>query len=382
LQPASWDGLCSVLVTEAPAAKRKLDLLDGTPLRLLETTLRDGSYAIDFQFTASDTSIICHELEEAGFEMIELGHGVGLGATELGKEPAIETDEGYMRAAAETLKRSSWGMFCIPGIANLGHLDLAAEYGMDFVRIGTDAKDAHAAEPFVERAKSHGMLVAANFLKSYALPPNELAQKAKLAESFGVDIVYVVDSAGGMMTAEIDDYFAAIRNVSAIPIGFHGHDNLGLSVANALRAVELDALIVDTSLQGLGRSAGNTPTEVFLMVLERHGQGLGIDPLLVMDIGEKYVKPLVDRVGYDSVDVVTGYAQFHTSYMALIREFSGKYRIDPRRLIITLCEHDKVNAPRDLVERLAKQLAEEEPDVFTARFRLDRYHGSEQDPER
>lgn len=369
-------------MTEARPAKPKIDLRDGTPLRILETTLRDGSYAIDFQFTARDTAIICGELEAAGFDLIEIGHGVGLGASELGKEPALESDESYMRAAAETLRRASWGMFCIPGVARLDHLDLAAEYGMDFVRVGTNVAEADQGAPFVARAKEHGMLVAANFMKSYALPPRELAEKAKLAESFGADIVYVVDSSGGMLESDVDEYFAAVRDATSVPLGFHGHDNLGLSVANALRAVELGATVVDTSLQGLGRSAGNTPTEIFLLVLERLGQGVGIDPLQVMDVGETYVKPLLQRNGYDSVDMVTGYAQFHTSYMGVIREFSGKYHVDPRRLIIALCEHDKVNAPRELVEGLARELAEAEPEVFTARFRLDRYHGAEQDPER
>lgn len=367
-------------MTEVSAARAKVDLHQPAPLRLLETTLRDGSYAIDFQFTASDTAIICRELESAGLDVIEIGHGVGLGASELGKEPAVETDEAYMRAAAETLRTATWGMFCIPGIAKLEHVDLAAEYGMDFIRIGTNVTEAHEGEPFIRRAREHGMYVAANFMKSYAMPPHELAEKARLAESFGAQIVYVVDSAGGMLPADVDEYFARIRDATDVPLGFHGHENLGLSVANALRAVELGAAIVDTSLQGIGRSAGNTPTEIFLLVLERVGRGQGIDPLRVMDIGEAYVKPLLHRNGHDSVDMVTGYAQFHTSYMGLIREFSGKYHVDPRRLIIALCERDKVNAPRALVEEVAHGLAEEGPEVFTARFRLERYHGSEQDP--
>ena len=348
---------------------------------ILETTLRDGSYAIDFAFTAADTAVICAELEAAGFDLIEIGHGVGLGASEQGVNVAAETDEGYMRAAAETLTKARWGMFCIPGIARLEHLDLAAQHGMKFVRIGTNVTEANEAEPFIARAREHGMYVAANFMKSYALSPKEFAQKAKLAESYGAEVIYVVDSAGGMLTGDLESYIRAVQDAVSIPIGFHGHNNLGLAVANSVRAVELGVQLIDTSLQGLGRSAGNTPTEVFLVVLDRLGVRLGIDPLRVMDISEQYVRPLVELKGYDSVDVVTGYAQFHSSYMGVIREYSGRYRIDPRRLIIALTEEDKVNAPRELVERLAQRLQSEGDDVFTARFRLDRYHGAEQDPE-
>lgn len=284
-----------------------------------------------------------------------------------------------MDAAAKALSTAKWGMFCIPGIAKLEHVDVAADHGMGFIRVGTDVANAALGEPFIARAKRHGMFVAANFMKSYAMAPAAFAEKARMAHQFGADIVYVVDSAGGMMTDEMERYIHAVREVCDVPLGFHGHNNLGLAVANTLRAAELGCVVVDTSLQGLGRSAGNTPTEIFLMVLERRGVRTGIDPLRVMDIAEKYIKPLLQVAGYDSIDVVSGYAQFHSSYMGVIREFSSKYRIDPRRLIMAVCEHDKVEANRDLVERLAQRIQGEHHEVFTARFRFDRYHGAEQE---
>lgn len=345
---------------------------------ILDTTLRDGSYVINFQFTAADTAIISAELEQLGFPMIEVGHGIGMGASEAGKGQAAETDEAYMRAAAESVKSAQWGMFCIPGIARVDHIDLAAEYGMDFVRVGTDVADAALAEPFIARAKHHGMAVYANFMKSYALEPEVFAEKAALAQRFGAEAVYIVDSAGGMLPEDLKRYMGAIQDACDVKIGFHGHNNLDLAVANSMLAIELGAAIIDTSLQGLGRSAGNTPTEILLMALQRRGIRLGIEPLAVMDVSAKYVKPLVQRQGYDSIDIVSGYAQFHSSYMGIIREYSSKYRVDPRRLILALCAVDKVNAPRDLLDAIARRLSEESEEVFTARFHLERYHGAEQ----
>lgn len=348
------------------------------PPRILETTLRDGSYVINFQFTARDTALIAAQLERAGFDLIEIGHGVGLGASEAGLGKAAETDAAYMRAATDALKTAAWGMFCIPGVAKLEDVDVAAEHGMKFIRIGTNVSDVKDSQPFIERAKRHGMFVCANYMKSYAAAPAEFARQAALSQQYGADVVYIVDSAGGMMTGDMEAYFRAVRDVCDVQIGFHGHDNLGLSVANAVRAAELGADIVDTSLQGMGRSAGNTPTELFIVVMERLGRRLGFDPLLVMDIGEKYVKPLIQRNGLSSLDVVSGYAQFHSSYMGVIREFSSKFSVDPRKLIIALCERDLVEAPRALVEELARSLSEESDEAFSARFHLERYYGAEQ----
>lgn len=222
------------------------------------------------------------------------------------------------------------------------------------------------------------MMVCANFMKSYALEPAAFAEKAALSEKYGAEVLYLVDSAGGMLPDDVGAYFKAVRDTCGIALGFHGHDNLGLSVANTLRAVEQGAAIVDSSLQGFGRSAGNAPTEILVVALKRMGIETGINYYAAMDAGEKYIRPLVRRRGHSSLDVITGLAQFHSSYMGLIRKYSSRYGVDPRRLIESLCLVDKVNAPAELVERLARELKTDAGEVFTARFDFDEYFGSEQ----
>ncbi|MBW2030913.1 MAG: 4-hydroxy-2-oxovalerate aldolase [Deltaproteobacteria bacterium] len=345
---------------------------------ILETTLRDGSYAINFQFTANDTAVIASELEEVGFEYIEIGHGVGLGASRNGMGEAAETDVAYLEAAAGALSRAKYGMFCIPGVASLDDIDMAAEMGMGFIRIGTNVTEMEESRDYIERAKRHDLFVTTNFMKSYTLEPKQFAEKAKLSQKFGSDLLYIVDSAGGMLKEEIEGYFRAVRDVSDIPLGYHGHDNLGCAISHSLFAAELGASLIDGSLQGLGRSAGNAATEILVVALKRMGYEMAIDPLKVMDISETYIKPLISKRGLDSIDVVTGYAQFHSSYMSVIKKYASKYRIDPRRLIIGVCEHDKVNAPEWLVEDVARRLRSESERVYVAKYKLHEYFGNEQ----
>src|SRR2546430_4091908 len=175
-------------------------------LQILECTLRDGSYVIDFQFTMRDTALIAAALENAGFNLIEIGHGVGMNASRAGKGVAAATDEEYMQVAATTLRRAKWGMFFIPGIGRHEDLDLAAAYKMDFVRIGTNATEVENARDYIEHAKKLGMHVSANLMKSYVLPPKELAAQAKLSEKFGADMICLVDSAGCMLPDDIQNY--------------------------------------------------------------------------------------------------------------------------------------------------------------------------------
>jgi 4-hydroxy-2-oxovalerate aldolase len=351
-------------------------------MKLLDCTLRDGSYAINFQFTALDTAQICQALDNAGVELIEVGHGVGFNASNTGYGRAVESDEEYAKAAANSVKRGQFGMFCIPGIARLEDVDMAASYGMGFIRIGTNVSEVASSAPFIERARKHGMFVYSNLMKSYTMEPEKFALMARLCQSYGSQTLYIVDSAGGMLPEDLTRYFLAVQDVCDLPLAFHGHDNLGLGVYNSLHALTLGATIVDSSLQGLGRSAGNPPTEVLVAAMTRMGYDVGLDPLTLMDIGEEYVRPLVHRRGIRSIDVVCGLAQFHSSYMGIIRKMSSKYGVDPRRLILEVVKEDRVNAPTDLVERCAMKIREDALTTtgLTARFHLEDYFGEEQDP--
>src|ERR1700733_399293 len=172
-----------------------MDLFAARP-EILEVTLRDGSYLIDFQFTAQDTVMISSALESVGFRWIEVGHGVGLNASASGKGAAAATDEQYLEASAEALSKARWGMFFIPGIGRAEDLRLAARYKMSFVRIGTNVTEIDQAEPFIKLAKDLGMLVSFNTMKSYAVSAAEWGRVAAQTSAWGADIVCLVDSAG------------------------------------------------------------------------------------------------------------------------------------------------------------------------------------------
>jgi len=328
--------------------------------KILETTLRDGSYAIDFQFTAKDTALIAAALENAGFDLIEIGHGLGLNASKSGKGVAAATDEEYLQAAASVLRKAKFGMFFIPGIGRKADLDLASEYGMGFVRIGTNATETDQAREFIEYAKHLGLKVSANLMKSYVLSPRELAKRANLLEKWGADIICLVDSAGGMLTNEIREYLFALKEHTNAILGFHGHNNLSLAIANTLEAINCGATIIDSSLQGIGRSEGNAPTEILLVILDKLGYDLGIDIYEVMDIGEDTIMPLMHyKKGVSSIGVTVGYAQFHSSFLKNIYKVAEKCNLDPRELLVRVSQKDKVDAPEELVRAVADEIIDE-----------------------
>lgn len=349
-----------------------------TSLQILDTTLRDGSYAVNFSFTANDTAIIAKSLEAAGIEWIEIGHGVGFHGREKGYGQSIQTDEEYIAATAQALTTARWGMFCIPGIAEVDDLNMAADYGMSFVRVGTDVSKVYQSQLFIERAKSLGMTVMANYMKSYTMPPAEFAKQVKLSESYGADVVYIVDSSGGMFPDQLKAYAEAIRAISTIRLGFHGHNNLGQAVSNSLCAAELGITLIDASLQGLGRSSGNAPTEQVVAALLKKGVPLSVDFLKLLELGKQYIQPLIRQSGLEPLDIIAGFSDFHTSYMHHIHRCAAKYQVKPELLIMAICEHSKIEVDPQLLETIAMGLqGDQKP--FLAQYNFNRYIGHEQD---
>lgn len=319
-------------------------------IHILDTTLRDGSYTVTEPFTASDTATICKALDEAGIEFIEIGNGAGLNAKKLGWAHIEGSDEEHMQAARGAVQRAKYGFFCVPGVARLEDIDLAHQYGVGFLRIGIYPGDVSRTKEFVARAKSHGIFVSVNIMKSYSVPPNEFAKYSELIEDYGADVVYIVDSAGGMFPEEVLAYYRAIRQASEIKIGFHGHDNLGLAIANSIVLADAGASFIDVSLQGLGRSSGNTVSEVLIAALKKRGYKIDIDLLKVMELGKFFVQPLLQTKGREPLDTIAGYADyafFESSYISQIIETAKKHKVHPALLMIRVCKKNKLR-PLDL----------------------------------
>lgn len=344
-------------------------------INVMDTTLRDGSYTVDFNFSIGDTKTICSELESAGIKYIEIGHGIGIGAALIGHKPAIHTDAEYIQAAKSIVKNSKIGMFSITKMTPLDSIKEIAKQGLDFIRIGSDIANVSYIPKYVETAKNAGLITMCNIMKSYVLPPDEFANIVADIEKSGVDIVYLVDSAGGMFPQDIINYYKAIRSKSQIKLGFHGHDNLGCAVANAITAAQIGYDFIDTSLQGLGRSAGNPSTEIFVAAMQKQGKLRDINLIKLLDIGQLYIKDLSNNKKND-IDIIAGFADFHSSYMNIIYKYAAKYSIDPRILIIELTKIDKMNAPEELVDKIAKNIKEHNSN--TIKFKMYKYIGNEQ----
>lgn len=329
---------------------------------VIDVTLRDGSNAVDFQFSKEETYGIVEGLVKAGIRWIELGHGYGLNASNISK-PAKETDETYITTArAAAGDKAKIGCFFSLGKGRVEDIYAAKEWGLDFLRIGPNAEmaDIERAIPYVEEAKKAGLIAHACVRKAYVATPDEFAkQVVRLAEA-GCDHAMIMDSAGNLLPNQVKEYVYAckdaLRGNTDIKIGFHGHDNMGLAVANSLAAVEAGVDSVDTCLNGLGRSAGNANTAYVVAALQRMGACRELDLNALMDVGDKWIGDRAKDT-LESIALTYGYAGFHSAFAAVMKKAAAKYGIDPRALVIESCKVDRVDPTEALFEELAAKLA-------------------------
>ncbi|MBV1849575.1 hypothetical protein [Catellatospora tritici] len=327
------------------------------PIRLLDCTLRDGSYAVGFQFTEQAIGDILTGLEAAGVMYVELGHGLGLGAGDV-KDPMRVPEEQCFKIAGSCLRDSAWGMFCIPGIASLDRLREAAAAGMRFVRVGVDITEVSPAAEFLAAARDLGLETFANLMKTNVLDTAGVVAAVRQCEDYGADAVYLVDSVGGFLPHEVAELFTAVGAASDLPLGFHGHDNLGLANANALAAVQSGAVFVDATLDGLGRAAGNTATERFAAILRRLGRGDGYDCLALSQLSERVVRPLTRLPDDRAFQVMGGLTQTHSSHFPLIIRCARTHGVDVFDLMAAVSRIDPVSPSESLVLGTAARLAE------------------------
>ncbi len=335
-------------------------------MKILDTTIRDGSYAIDFKFSSKDVYDLVTRSEKIGLEYIEIGHGLGLNASSEKHGYSLQTDIEYMKTARAAASNAKLGFFCIPGIARLEDIEIAKSHGMDFIRVGVNIGEYEKAFPYIEYSRKvmgEGIGTFVNFMKTYTTTCEEFASAAKCVYEHGAECVYIVDSAGCMGEDEIGQYIDAVRHYCAdVKLGFHGHNNLGLAIENTYYCVTKDIDFIDCSYQGLGRSLGNASLEQMIMVLEKRGYKTGFDIPRVLEYGYAGLRNIVRGDLINPLDYVCGYAGFHSSFIKDIYKCSTEYNVDPLRLIIAYSKINKSSMDYDVLCSVAQTLPKDSED--------------------
>src|SRR4051812_24203176 len=121
-------------------------------MELLDCTLRDGSYAVDFQLEEEFVTRLLSRLDATPVSKIEIGHGIGLEAERAGIKAGNIGHDRWCEIAEATLTRKPWGMFAQPEFTQLETIAALAKRGMSFIRLGMEPEKVAENLPYLEQA--------------------------------------------------------------------------------------------------------------------------------------------------------------------------------------------------------------------------------------
>src|ERR1700735_1247246 len=280
-------------------------------IRITDSTLRDRPPAMRHRFTEEQVRAVVSALDGAGVQVIEVSHGDGLGGSSFNYGFSLVDEISLIKAAVAEARAARIAVLLLPGVGTVEDLRQAREAGASVARIATHCTEADVSAQHFAAARDLGMETVGFLMLSHRLDPAALAAQARIMVDAGAECVYVVDSAGALVLEDAQVRVQAlIDEIGAqAQVGFHGHQNLSLGIANSVLAYQAGATQIDGALCALGAGAGNAPTEVLAATFSRLGISTGVDIDSVLEAAEDVVRPIIPRLPWmDRASVVQGYA--------------------------------------------------------------------------
>lgn len=315
-----------------------------------DLTLRDGSHAISHQLTKEMIEDYCIFAEDAGIEVIEVGHGNGLGASSTLIGESLLSDYEMIKIAKQHLRNTKLSVHIIPGFATIKKdIDPAISLGVDIFRIASHCTEASLTKTHIEYLASLNKTVYGVLMMTAMCSVEILFQEATKMKAYGANAIIIMDSTGSYLPSDVKTRISKLVELQ-LPIGFHAHNNLQLAVANSLAAIDAGASIIDVTIRGFGAGAGNTPLEVMAYLHE--SPKLNKTKILEQCDRFKVQIPLCKPI-----NILTSKYKLMSGFEKHIVKASEQYKISYIELINKLGVQNLVAGQEDFIYITAKQIA-------------------------
>lgn len=285
-------------------------------VQITDCTIRDGGYLLGKNSDPEFVKGILKGLSESGIDFVETGF---LQTNVTGETLVYKNSSAAGKYLPDDWKSTQFLGFCDNSRYSLNNLDAYNGSSFKWLRISFAQHEIREAIEFCAGAMKKGYLVQFNPMDSISYTDEEREDLIQKVNEVRPASFSIVDTFGAMDMIDLVHIFRQVDRLlnKDIKIGLHSHDNLGLSCALAERMIELAEktgrdIIVDGSLFGMGRGAGNAKTELLADYINKHCNGKYNLRILLRTI-DKYITPLLENIywGYDLPMYVCGTKHSH-----------------------------------------------------------------------
>ena len=325
---------------------------------ITDSSLRDGNHSVKHQISLKSIKKYCQFADNAKIPVVEVGHGNGLGASSILIGEALHTDKEILTTARKYLTNSKLGVHIIPGLATIKKdIDQAIDLGVDVFRVASHCTEATVTKSHIEYLQKKNKTVYGVLMMTALASVDELVENAKIMQDYGAEALIIMDSTGTYLPFDVEERISTLVDQLSIKIGFHAHNNLGMSVYNSIVAIQNGATYIDACIRGFGAGAGNTPIEVLLPVMEKYDYQLDIDFNFLIKEADNVMNYLIPRSPHISpVNILTGLNRLFSGFEKPIIQASKINNLEYSSLIFELGNRKLVAGQEDLILEIASKL--------------------------
>lgn len=308
-------------------------------VKLLDCTIRDGGIVNNFDFSINFFEETLKVVDKSNIDIFEVGY--------IHLDKYINSNDGLwknvpintIKKIKEKIKPKCIFSVCADyGKFNLSQLKNNKESGIDLIRIAGFYKDIDNIINLIPEIKEMGYNISLNLMASSHQKDNdfeEIVNKLnKLNINLKPDYFYIADSFGAFFPNDIKRIFNIIKKIENIKLGYHGHNNMQMAFANTLEAINNGAHIVDGTLYGMGKCAGNLPIEKLVAYL-KYKLNYNYDERPLLDFINKNMKDIINKYewGYHLKYMITGILNATPRYGQRILENSNEINDISKKLV-------------------------------------------------
>ena len=322
-------------------------------LKVLDCTIRDGGYLTGWNFTREMVRDVYEAVSKAGIDFFEIGYlGADKPETNLWKK-CLPDDVGFIRK----------GLKGAEVCAMMDYKDLLEvkilppkDSNIDMLRIALHKDKIIEGSKYLQDIKELGYIVAVQLMGITSYSDEELAEVVKMiSDKRCATYLYIADSYGSLVPNELERIIGIMKDNTDSKVGFHPHNNLQMALGNVLKAIDCGIDIVDGTLYGMGRGAGNLPMESLIAFLSKSVKDK-YNILPVLDVIDRYLLKIRKEVewGYSLSYLLSGIYEFHPYYtrdLLAYREFTIE---DILRTVKRINQEKPIGYSKEMLEKFIK----------------------------